>query len=169
VKGNLDKARRSDFREELGADQAEAFGNQPDQVIEAAKEHAQHTGRESFRVSTQTAVTFSKKRNLEREAVVEERELLRDALRRSMGEATLSEVRGEFEKRVQAGEFIDLRHEQVHLTRHSQRKKMIDYERDTIQVMQTVQSGDKPSLRRTSHAFPQTTVCEQQHSQIYLL
>jgi hypothetical protein len=45
---------------------------------------------------------------LEREAVVEERDLLRDALRRSMGEAALTEVRSEFEKRVHAGEFIEI-------------------------------------------------------------
>ena len=41
----------------------------------------------------QSAVTFAKERNLEREAVVDERDLLRDALRRSMGDAALAEVR----------------------------------------------------------------------------
>ncbi len=35
--------------------------------------------------------------NIEREAVVDERELMRDALERSMGEATFSEVRSRFE------------------------------------------------------------------------
>ena len=39
---------------------AEAFGNQPDHVIETARERAQHAKPESHRVSTQAAVTFSK-------------------------------------------------------------------------------------------------------------
>ena len=40
----------------------------------------------SPRITARTAVTFAKERNLEREAVVDERAVLRDALTRSMGE-----------------------------------------------------------------------------------
>jgi conjugative relaxase-like TrwC/TraI family protein len=119
---------------------ARSFGNQPDQVLEAAKEHAQHTEPESIGISTRTAVTFSKERNLEREAVVEERELLRDALRRSMGEATLSEIRGEFEKRVSAGEFIGVETRTGAPDREFTTQEMIDYERETIQVMRNGQN-----------------------------
>ncbi len=46
-------------------------------------------------------MTFSKERNFEREAVADERVLLRDALKRSTGEATLSEVKAEFAARIQ--------------------------------------------------------------------
>src|SRR5213076_937572 len=66
------------------------------------------TSQEAPHGIVQSAMTFSKERNLEREAVVDERELLRDALRRSMGDATFTEVRTEFEKRVDAGEFIEV-------------------------------------------------------------
>ena len=52
------------------------------------------------------AVTFAKARNFEREAVVDERDLLRDALRRSMGETTLDTIKAAFTDRVDAGEFI---------------------------------------------------------------
>jgi signal recognition particle GTPase len=85
-------------------------------------------------------VTFSKERNLEREAVVDERELLRDALRRSMGEATFTEVRGEFEKRVSAGEFIEVGNNLSALSRAFTTEEMIGYERETIQMMREGQN-----------------------------
>lgn len=121
---------------------AEAFGSQPELVIEAAREKAQQAEQDAVRVSVQTAVTFSKERNLEREAIVEERELLRDALRRSMGEATLTEVRSEFEKRVQSGEFIEANH---HGPGHAfTTSETIGYERDTINVMHEGQKQHAP-------------------------
>ncbi|HVB86640.1 MAG TPA: MobF family relaxase [Candidatus Dormibacteraeota bacterium] len=114
---------------------AEAFGNQPEQVRTAATERANRLGHEAPHTSVRSAVTFSKERNLEREAVVEERELLRDALRRSMGEATLTEVRAEFEKRTKGGEFILVEKMPGAPNRAYTTQEMIDYERDTIQVM----------------------------------
>jgi len=59
---------------------AEAFGNQPERVVRAAREKAQEIEQDVPHTTAQSAVTFSKERNLEREAVVEERALLRDAL-----------------------------------------------------------------------------------------
>jgi len=86
---------------------AEAFGNQPNQVNPSRHGTRTARGARSAPVSLQAAVTFSKERNLERQAVVDERELLRDALRRSMGEAQSEKSwRSEFENRVNAGEFI---------------------------------------------------------------
>jgi hypothetical protein len=123
---------------------AEAFGNQPKLVIQAARERAQHPGPEAHRVSLQAAVTFSKERNLEREAVVDERELLRDALRRSMGEATLGEVRSEFEKRVNAGEFIGVATRPGAPDRAFTTQEMLDYERDTMQGMRDGQNKHEP-------------------------
>ncbi|HEX2716012.1 MAG TPA: AAA family ATPase, partial [Candidatus Acidoferrales bacterium] len=67
--------------------------------------------------------------------MVDERDLLRDALRRSMGETTLAEVHGEFEKRVQAGEFIGVESRLGAPNRAFTTQEMIDYERDTIRVM----------------------------------
>jgi len=139
---------------------AEAFGNQPDQVIETARERAQHAKPESHRVSTQAAVTFSKDRNLEREAVVDERELLRDALRRSMGEATFEEVRNEFEKRAHAGEFIGVEPKLGVPDRAFTTQEMIDYERDTIQVMREGQNCHEPLV---SHGNRKEIVAEHSH------
>jgi conjugative relaxase-like TrwC/TraI family protein len=117
---------------------AQMFGNQPERVVEVARERTLQTERDGTTV--QIAVTFSKERNLEREAVVEERELLRDALRRSMGEATLTEVRAEFEKRINAGEFIGVEKELGASGWSYTTQEMIDYERDTIRVMREGQN-----------------------------
>jgi len=119
---------------------AEAFGNQPEQVRAVATERANRLGHEAPHTAARPAVTFSKERNLEREAVVEERDLLRDALRRSMGQATLSEVRAEFEKRTKGGEFILVEKVPGTPNRAYTTQEMIDYERDTIQVMREGQN-----------------------------
>ena len=114
---------------------AKAFGNQPDRVVRAAKEAVRGIEQESPHRIVQSAMTFSKERNLEREAVVDERELLRDALRRSMGEATFTEVRSEFEKRIGAGEFIGVEKKSGAPGRAFTTEEMIGYERETIQMM----------------------------------
>ena len=119
---------------------AKAFGNQPEHVRAAATEKANRLEHEVPQTTARSAVTFSKERNLEREAVVEERELLRDALRRSMGEATLSEVRAEFEKRINAGEFIGVEKKLDAPSRAYTTQEMIGYEQDTIQVMREGQN-----------------------------
>ena len=119
---------------------AESFGNQPERVVAVAAERGQRLDREAPHTTAQSAVTFSKERNLEREAVVEERELLRDALRRSMGEATLGDVRSEFQKRISAGEFIGVEKKQGAPGRVFTTQEMIDYECDTIQVMREGQN-----------------------------
>jgi len=119
---------------------AETFGNQPDHVVRAAKEIVRKIEQESPHRIVQSAMTFSKERNLEREAVVDERELLRDALRRSMGEATFTDIRGEFEKRISAGEFIGVEKRTGAPGRGYTTEEMIGYERDTIQMMQEGQN-----------------------------
>src|SRR5439155_341569 len=74
---------------------AQAFGDQPERVIDLATRKG-HIERKSPEEKAQSAITFSKERNLEREAVTDELALLRDALKRSIGEATFSDDRNEF-------------------------------------------------------------------------
>jgi len=119
---------------------AETFGNQPAQVVAATMQRESQIEQDSPRMTPQSAVTFSKERNLEREAVVEERELLRDALRRSLGQATLNDVRSEFEKRVTAGEFIAVESRAGTSGRAFTTQEMLDYELDTIQIMRDGQN-----------------------------
>jgi len=119
---------------------AEAFGNQPDRVVRASKETARDIEQEAPHRIVQSAMTFSKERNLEREAVVDERDLLRDALRRSMGDATFTEVRTEFEKRVGSDEFIEVEKKSGPPGRAFTTEEMIGYERETIQMMREGQN-----------------------------
>jgi len=55
----------------------------------------------------QEAITYSREKNFEREAVVDERVLMRDALRRGMGRTTFAELRRIFEARVEKAEFVN--------------------------------------------------------------
>src|SRR5438128_1933684 len=82
---------------------AEAFGNQSQRVVEGAQERREQLKEEPGDRTISQALIYSREKNLEREAVAEERDLLRDALKRSMGDATVEEVKAEFEKGVQAG------------------------------------------------------------------
>src|SRR6267142_1843897 len=82
------------------------FGNQPDAVVRAARERSQHQERpvNSFD-RVRESLTFSRDQNFEREAVVDERALIRDGLRRGMGEITHAQVRGNLDARIASGEF----------------------------------------------------------------
>ena len=85
---------------------AAAFGDQPQQVVSAARARAEQQERQpEHRLPAKEAVTFSRDNIFEREAVADERAILRDALRRAMGEATYRDIRAEFDKRQEAGDF----------------------------------------------------------------
>jgi conjugative relaxase-like TrwC/TraI family protein len=88
---------------------AAEYGNQPDQVVAEARERARahNTERtpEAVQKVAREAVTFARERSFEREAVTDERDLFRDALRRGMSEVTYAEVRASFEARIVSGEF----------------------------------------------------------------
>jgi conjugative relaxase-like TrwC/TraI family protein len=89
---------------------AAEFGNQAETVVREARVRANDQTRERNPESSQQvarqAITYARGRSFEREAVTDERDLYRDALRRGMGETTYSEVRTGFEDRVAAGEFL---------------------------------------------------------------
>ena len=102
---------------------AERFGNQPTQVVEAAEHRLVHhveDERERDDVARR-AVTFARDRNLEREAVVEERAILRDALQRSLGGARMDEIKQEVDRRVERGEFTFTRRVEATVALHSHR------------------------------------------------
>jgi hypothetical protein len=86
-------------------------------------------------MTARTAVTYAKDRNLEREAVVDERDLVRDALKRSMGELTLDASKGELAERVAAGEFIGAAQPPGAPGHAFTTREMIDLERDAIELV----------------------------------
>ena len=117
---------------------AAAHGNQPQHVVERARDRGVQRDRTDPAKQAQEAVTWSRDRHLEREATVEERELLRDAIRRSMGKATLTDVKGNLDSRIRSGEFQQTG---PMLTT----REMVDLERDNIARMQSGR-GRYPSI-----------------------
>jgi hypothetical protein len=66
------------------------FGHQAEAVVRAARERLQHQEKPVNSIDrVRESLTFSRDKNFEREAVVDERALIRDGLRRGMGEVTL--------------------------------------------------------------------------------
>ena len=58
-------------------------------MVRAARERSQHPAQETNpQLRVRESVTFSRDKNFEREAVVDERAIVRDALRRGMGDIT---------------------------------------------------------------------------------
>ena len=123
---------------------ARAFGDQPTHVVRAAQVRAPHLDAEVPRISARAAVTFAKDRNLERDAVVEERALLRDALSRAMGEQTVDAITTEFARQVEAGEFISVTQRAGAPGRAVTTQEMIDLERETIAIMRAGQRAHDP-------------------------
>jgi conjugative relaxase-like TrwC/TraI family protein len=82
------------------------FGNQADAVVRAARERVQHQEKPANSFDrVRESLTFSRDKNFEREAVVDERALIRDGLRRGMGDVTHSQVRSNLDARIASGEF----------------------------------------------------------------
>ena len=123
-------------------DVAAQFGQQPEQVIRAAHERCVEQDPPQKRQHLESALTYAQDKNLERHAVTDERELMCDALKRSMGEASFAEVRETFDKRVQTGDLIEV--ESKSPARAFTTEQMIDYERNTIAEMRKGQNLDDP-------------------------
>jgi ATP-dependent exoDNAse (exonuclease V) alpha subunit len=126
---------------------ADRFGNQPTHVVEAAEQHRAHAVEHEHQQpdAARKAVTFASERNLEREAVVEEQAILRDALQRSIGDARIDDVRQEVDRRVERGEFIQIQHEPGTPGRSFTTPAMMELERETIDRMRAGQ-GQHPEL-----------------------
>ena len=128
---------------------AEAFGNQPERTVQAAKEKTYVIGHDDGRLRhAQSAVTFARDRNLEREAVVDERALMRDALKRSMGHASFEEVRSHFQERVQKGDLIEVK---APIGRSFTTSEMVSLERDNIERMQAGQHRYAPMVQQHNY------------------
>jgi conjugative relaxase-like TrwC/TraI family protein len=87
---------------------AAQYGNPADRIVREAHERAAR--QEQNRVPdaaqrAQEAITYAKARNFEREAVADQRDIIRDALRRGMGDLTFHQVRENFDQRYSTGEF----------------------------------------------------------------
>ena len=122
---------------------ADEFGNQADRVVAEARERREQQVQEQpeeRRQKVREAVTFARDKGFEREAVVDERALYVDALRRGMGEMTYPEVRTTFEARVVSGEFKEIADEGHKAGRRFTTATTIKAESEIVQKVQDGQS-----------------------------
>jgi conjugative relaxase-like TrwC/TraI family protein len=134
---------------------AAEFGNQAERVVVEARARA--SVQEQARVPNipelvQEAVTFAKSRNFEREAVTDERDIMRDALRRGMGDLTYGQVCDNFEQRQTAGEFQRVPGQKHDTGRQFTTREAIAEELATIKHMQQGQSTVEPIMRQEDAA-----------------
>lgn len=138
---------------------AAEFGNQADKVV--AEALARRQSRAYVRPADErlqqahTALTFARDRSFEREAVMDERAIFVDAMRRGMGETTYPEVRATFEARIASGEFCVVDGEKHGTARQFTTAEMIRAEREIVKRMQEGQ-GRAPQLMSVEQAIPLT-------------
>ena len=127
------------------------FGNQPEAVVRAARQRAQQLApRIDSAQRANEAVTFARDKNFEREAVVDERLLVRDSLRRGMGEIRYAEVRDSLTRRQRAGEFVSVQQSAHQTGQLLTTVKTIAAEREIVRQMRAGQNQVEPVMSRRS-------------------
>ncbi len=125
------------------------FGHQADAVVRAARDRSQHQEKPVNSLDrVRESVTFSRDKNFEREAVVDERTLIRDGLRRGMGEITHGQVRANLSVRLASGEFRIVARSQGVPGRQFTTAKTIEAEHEIIRRMREGQNHAVPVLSR---------------------
>ena len=134
---------------------AAEFGNQADHVVAAARERAEALSQNRVPDApqrAQEAVSFAKDRSFEREAVTDERDIMRDALRRGMGDLTYEQVRGNFDQRHGSGEFQTVDGQKHETGRQFTTRETIAAELATVGHMQRGQNSVEPVLPKEQAA-----------------
>jgi conjugative relaxase-like TrwC/TraI family protein len=125
------------------------FGHQADTVVRAARERSQYQEKPVSSVElVRECLTFSRDKNFEREAVVDERALIRDGLRRGMGEITHVQLRANLDARLASGEFQIVERAQGVPGRQLTTAKTIEAEREILRRMREGQNHIEAVLSR---------------------
>jgi conjugative relaxase-like TrwC/TraI family protein len=125
------------------------FGHQAEAVVRAAHERLQHQEKPVNSVDrARESVTFSRDKNFEREAVVDERALIRDGLRRGMGEVTFAQVRGNLDARLAAGEFQIVDRSQSLPARQLTTARTVEAEQEIVRRVRNGHNQVEPVLPR---------------------
>jgi conjugative relaxase-like TrwC/TraI family protein len=128
---------------------AAEFGNQPDAVVSSARERLQNKIQPAIADSrVQESLTFARDKNFEREAVIDERALIRDGLRRGMGEVTHTEVRSNLNARLSSGEFRVVENGKNTPARQFTTARTIAAEQEIVQRVGEGQNQVEPVLAR---------------------
>lgn len=135
---------------------AEAFGNQPQQVVAAAQsaelQETLHRKEEASRA--EKAVAHARERLTERSAVVEHFEVVRDALRRAQGKALLTDIQSAIQAERDRGQLMSVDH--VRPSAPAWRyttPELIGIERSAIRTMQDGQAKLEPIASLTEEAI----------------
>jgi conjugative relaxase-like TrwC/TraI family protein len=140
---------------------AASFGNEAERV--AAMAHArgvQHVL--ELPAAARDAVTYAVDRNIERDAVVDERAIRRDALVRVMGTVPTQAVTAEVASRAQAGALLERQRSLGQASKHFTTPEMVRLEQETIDVMRHGQNREQPLAQRTTRDIALAT-----HQQLY--
>ncbi len=125
------------------------FGHQAEAVVRAARQRSQlHQKPVNSFERVRESLTFSRDKNFEREAVVDERALIRDGLRRGMGEITQAQVRAHLDSRLASGEFRIVDRQQSVPGRQFTTAKTIEAEHEILRRMRQGQNHVEPILSR---------------------
>jgi conjugative relaxase-like TrwC/TraI family protein len=125
------------------------FGHQAEAVVRAARERIQHQEKPVNSVDrVRESLTFSRDKNFEREAVVDERTLIRDGLRRGMGEITYAQVRGNLDARLATGEFHIVDQAKSKPARQFTTAKTIEAEHEIVRRVREGQNTVAPVMSR---------------------
>jgi conjugative relaxase-like TrwC/TraI family protein len=143
---------------------ATEYGNQAETVVAKAQSRRRNKAHQvSLEERTQkasSALTFARDKGFEREAVLDERAIFVDAMRRGMGEMTYPEVRANFEARVTSGEFRSVGGSKHAAGRLFTTAGTIQAEKEIIRSVQEGQ-GRAPQLMSIQDAIPLTEAREQ--------
>jgi conjugative relaxase-like TrwC/TraI family protein len=126
------------------------FGHQAEAVVRAAHERLQHQQKPTNTIDrVRESLTFARDKNFEREAVVDERALIRDGLRRGMGEVTYAQVRGNLDARLAAGEFQVVDHGQNTPARQFTTARTVEAEHEIVHRVTEERNQIDPVLSRS--------------------
>jgi ATP-dependent exoDNAse (exonuclease V) alpha subunit len=141
TRGNKQNLSHDEVRAQHQA-MATAHGDQPQGVVLAAAQRpAVELAPEGSLTAAADGMSYARERGMEREAVTDERSLMRDALKHTMGEARLPEIRAEFGRRVEASELIEVSHREGAAGRTFTTREMQGYERELIDRMKLSQGN----------------------------
>jgi len=125
------------------------FGHQAEAVVRTARERLQHQEKPVNAIDrVRESLTFARDKNFEREAVVDERALIRDGLRRGMGEVTYAQVRGNLDARLASGEFKIVDRSQSQPARQFTTAKTIEAEHEIVRRVGEGRNQVEPVLSR---------------------
>ena len=129
---------------------AAEYGHQAEAVVRAARERQQHQEKPAQTIDrVRESLTFARDKNFEREAVVDERALIRDGLRRGMGEVTYHQVCANLNERLSAGEFQIVQHPGSSPARQFTTARTIEAEHEILRRVGEGRRQAEPVLSRS--------------------